>query len=112
VLTAVANELGKNINFILVEDGVEILQTIYKLYKKGININCIISDENMNIMNGSQCAKILKTIFMPNMNIHFPLYLLTADDNLKLKTKDTSFVDKIYLKPLVKSKAIDMLSNL
>ena len=48
-----------NLNIIEADDGLECLYYVYEYVTKNKTIDCIISDESMNYMNGSQTAELV-----------------------------------------------------
>jgi CheY-like chemotaxis protein len=55
-------------------------------------IDCIISDESMNYMNGSQTAELVYKFITNHKNLNIPFYLLTAYSN------ENIYADKISRK--------------
>jgi signal transduction histidine kinase len=94
------NELT-NLKILEASDGFECLCLYYKAKKKGIELSCIISDETMNYLNGSDCSKILQEIYkMKNVARKIPFFLLTAYENFDI---DQSGINEVFSKPLSKS---------
>ena len=95
----VSNELSIRTNIIEAEDGVEVIYLIYKSLTKGIKISIIISDENMNFLNGSKCSEIIREISSKKHCI-IPFYLVTAYEFDSINHYIGACVDKVFSKPL------------
>jgi signal transduction histidine kinase/CheY-like chemotaxis protein len=94
------NELA-NLKILEASDGFECLCLYYKTKKKGIELSCIISDETMNYLNGSDCSKILQEIYkIKNVTKKIPFFLLTAYENFDI---DQSGINEVFSKPLSKN---------
>ena len=78
ILNIVSNELGIKINIIEAEDGVETIYIVFKAATQGVKISMIISDDNMNFVNGSRCSVIMEEIIEKKRIAEIPFYLLTA----------------------------------
>ncbi len=95
ILLKAAKQMNRKIKIIESEDGIECISLLYKLSKRGFKIKAIISDENMNHMNGTHCAYIIRNI-IKNLNIEkIQFYLLTAF----VKVVDSS-ISQLFTKPL------------
>ncbi len=68
-------------NIIEANDGLETIFLIYKAITLGIKISFIISDENMNFLNGTKSSVVLKEIYEKKKINDIPFYLLTANSN-------------------------------
>jgi signal transduction histidine kinase/CheY-like chemotaxis protein len=80
-------------------DGFECLYLYYITMKKGVKLNCIISDETMDYLNGTECARILQNIWNLKNMPKVPFYLLTAYECLDIKDCG---IDDMFTKPLSK----------
>jgi signal transduction histidine kinase len=90
-----------NLKILEASDGFECLCLYYKTKKEGIELSCIISDETMNYLNGSDCSKILQEIYkMKNVTKRIPFFLLTAYENFEI---DQSGINEVFSKPLSKN---------
>lgn len=59
------SEKNKNVEIILCEDGAECIGQLFSCLKNGININAIVTDQNMQLINGNILAEVvskLKTV--------------------------------------------------
>lgn len=99
----------KNINKIEIiecSDGIEVVYNIYKLYQDNkVNfINCIITDQFMNFLNGTDIANILNKLVNDNKINKIPLIFCTAfQDNINISDIMSNKPDKILNKPVSKS---------
>jgi signal transduction histidine kinase len=112
VLKSIASEMNININIIEAQDGVETIFIFYKCISQGVRIAMIVSDENMNFMNGTKTYDVLSEILeKKNLNkINFNL--LTALDNNAFDIKYRSQEDfNIVSKPLTRDMARTILSE-
>ncbi len=112
VLKSIASEMKININIIEAQDGVETIFIFYKCISQGVRISLIVSDENMNFMNGTKTYDVLCEILeKKNLNkINFNL--LTALDNNAFENKYRSQEDfNIVSKPLTRDIARTILSE-
>jgi signal transduction histidine kinase len=75
VLRNISKEFNIPINIMEVNDGCEIISVIYKSLLKGIKVSLVLSDENMNFINGTTCAKILKDMENSKNLCSIPFYL-------------------------------------
>jgi signal transduction histidine kinase len=90
-----------NLKILEASDGFECLCLYYKTKQKGIELSCIISDETMNYLNGSECSKILQEIYkIKNVTKRIPFFLLTAYENFDI---DQSGINEVFSKPLSKN---------
>jgi signal transduction histidine kinase len=90
-----------NLKILEASDGFECLCLYYKTKKKGIELSCIISDETMNYLNGSDCSRILQEIYkIKNVTRRIPFFLLTAYENFDI---DQSGINEVFSKPLSKN---------
>jgi signal transduction histidine kinase/CheY-like chemotaxis protein len=102
-----SNDLKINIRE--AEDGIECLFLYYQSMKKGKPVSFIVSDQTMNVMDGSMCAAILHDIANARQLQPVPFFILTAYENFSVKNGNT--VRSIYSKPLTKNNIDDMLMN-
>jgi signal transduction histidine kinase len=91
------NNLTTKLRILEASDGFECLYRYYQAKKEGIELSCIISDETMDYLNGTECAKILLNISSLKNITRVPFYLLTAYE--KLNVKDCGIED-VFSKPL------------
>jgi hypothetical protein len=101
LLKAFAASHSLDINVIEADDGIDCLSLYYKCFKSGEKISMIISDQNMMIMNGSVCAKIIYDLTKIKGFLNIPFYLASAYECLSNSVN--SGIDGIYTKPLQKS---------
>lgn len=77
-------KLDSEVEVIQEDDGLGLIQRVLKEKTHGVNsIKLIISDENMNILNGSQAFNIVKTIEEKKKSHKIAKYILTAIEDDK-----------------------------
>lgn len=104
---------NKKAQIIEANDGIECLYITYLLLSKGMKISCILSDETMNYMNGSQCAKNIRKITNMKSMPDIPFYLITAyEDSHTLKSLGCQEINFIFSKPLLKSVIEEVLNSI
>jgi hypothetical protein len=106
ILKKVADEMNTNINFIESEDGIETLYVFYKYISLGISISGIISDESMNLMNGTYCGEVISCILQKRGMQAIQYLIVTAYEN---SMKINSHIVHIETKPLDKNNARKIL---
>ncbi len=74
----------------------------------GIGISFVISDENMNFLNGRESANILNGIYEKNKIKVIPFFLLTSDE---IPSTCFKVLGKIMNKPLDFEKAEELFLN-
>jgi CheY-like chemotaxis protein len=87
-------------------DGAEILNEIYKLYNKGRigSITCLITDQLMNLINGTHVTKIINHLVEENKIPKFPVIFSTAqNDKLSLLFIKELIPIKVMYKPVSKN---------
>lgn len=97
-----ANSLSSKFELVIHEtkDGLDCLSKFYYLIINGKSIFCIISDESMYLMNGSECSLIIKKIVEKNHFKKIPFYLVTAypKENFSVYIDDS--IDYLFSKPI------------
>jgi CheY-like chemotaxis protein len=111
ILNTVSKTLNVKINIIEAEDGLELIYLIFKCVTQGVSISMILSDENMNFMNGSRSSEILKEILTKKKITDIPFYLVTAYDNNLIEKFISPSIDQVLSKPLTKEVAKGLLIN-
>jgi CheY-like chemotaxis protein len=95
-------------------DGVETLNFLYVHYFKEnhSNISCIITDEFMNFMNGTDSVKVIKKWFMDKKIGEIPIIFTTAFlDHSNISYIEAQKPNKIINKPVEKTKLLDALKE-
>lgn len=94
------------------KDGLDCLSKFYQLTISGKKIYCIISDEFMYLMNGSECSIIIKNVSEKNQLRRIPFFIITAypKDNFTYNIKNS--VDQMYNKPIKFEEVNDLFSEL
>ena len=101
------SSINKEIRIFEANDGIEILSLYYSFLMNGVSLYHIISDQTMNIMNGSVCAKLLNETYSNRGLKKIPFFILTAYQYLTFESKG---VEKIFSKPLV-NKMIEEINH-
>jgi signal transduction histidine kinase len=93
---------NKNVNVNVLEgnDGIDCLALFYKAIQNKVKIDFILSDETMNLLNGVDCATLLKKIYSDKVIEPIPFFILSAYESMD------SFegVKLIFTKPLNENK--------
>jgi signal transduction histidine kinase/CheY-like chemotaxis protein len=100
------NTYSINVNFIEANDGIECLYNYYECLRSGKKISLIISDQYMDYMNGTYCAKTIFEITRSKNVTPVPFFLVTAFESFVNEVD--SGIDGIYTKPLTKKNLEDM----
>jgi hypothetical protein len=108
ILEKAAKNHNIKLNIISSSDGLETIFLIYKSLNMGISISFVLSDENMNFINGLESSNILCRIVEKNKLRTIPFFLLSADD---LNPNRLMLPGKIIRKPLSLEKAEELLLN-
>lgn len=87
-------------NLLEANDGLECLSIFYLLKKFGKDIFCIISDESMSYMNGSECSVLLRKLENKNNLNLTPFYLISAYPKDTFIEYRNYSVTEIFNKPL------------
>lgn len=96
------NHLNKyfELKFYEARDGIDSLANFYNLLMAGKDIFCIVSDESMYCMNGSECAAILDKIIDKTNIFRFPFYLITAFPKEKFDNLLKNSITNVFSKPI------------
>jgi hypothetical protein len=106
-----AKELGKNINIIEVQDGIETIYCVYKCWSLGIEISMIFSDENMVFLNGLTSSQVLLDLSKKHNKNCIPFYLVTAYEGDYISKNFKESIKQILSKPLDKIKAKNIMKD-
>ncbi len=113
VLQNASRRINCKINIIESSDGLDTVFLIYKATNLGIRISLILSDENMNFMNGIKSSSILYEIYQMKNIKKIPFHILTANcssyDRLFLVNKG---IETLMSKPLSIKMAENVLLKL
>lgn len=102
LLHSILKELKMNFGIVKCADGLDTLNIVIgDQSKNGGKLRLIISDENMNYLNGSDSFYILNRLFTMNKLSRIPMVILTAleDSEALNKIKKSSNVSEILKKP-------------
>jgi hypothetical protein len=78
------NTRSIDVNILEGNDGIECLMLYYQANKNGVTIDIILSDENMNYLNGVETAAILTKISRNKVLLPIPFYILSAQDSMNV----------------------------
>jgi signal transduction histidine kinase len=96
---------GKNLDILEASDGIECLNLYYQSFKRKVKLLLIVSDQSMNFLNGSACAKILHDLNQEKGIADVPFYILTAYEQFALD----SGIKGTFTKPLMNKFIEEML---
>ncbi len=104
---------NKNIEVTQIEccDGLEMLAVVYNAFLKNIQIDLIISDENMRFISGSYSSQVLYSLFEQQIIGNIPMYINTAIGNNDDLYKYSKMVRKVYSKPIDSKSIVNILSE-
>lgn len=111
ILKEASTDIRKKINIVEAEDGLETIFIIYRSANLGIKINLIISDENMNFVNGIKSSLILRDILEKRRMKEVPFYLVSAYDSNFLNYSLSYKIKKFITKPITLDSAIKILKE-
>ena len=104
ILTKLFKETGLEIEFVICSDGVDIIHQIIQDQSKGNEIKCVITDENMEYMNGSEAIRIIRNMERRNKIKRVNIISVTGNDDAQLSGEITKAGAQMVLsKPLSKS---------
>ena len=112
MIRLITNELRKDSNieviFIEANDGIECLLAIYLATLKQITIDFVITDENMNYINGSFASDIIKTVIKNGKFKDIPIFMSTAIGKNNNYSKP-DVIKRVFSKPMDKNSIRDLL---
>jgi signal transduction histidine kinase len=111
LLSKAFKEKNLSINIIEASDGIDCLNIYYSFIKDGKSVSCILSDETMVYMNGSNTAQLIDNIAKNKNILHVPFYILSAYENLSLGSAKSA-IDNIFTKPLRKQYIEEIIKHL
>ena len=114
ILKKILKEAGSDIEIITGSDGADIIHLIIQDQLKGNEIKCIITDENMEYINGSGAIRIIRNLERRNKIKFVNIISVTGNEDAELSSEIIKLGAQIVLsKPLPKkliSKALKDLS--
>jgi signal transduction histidine kinase/CheY-like chemotaxis protein len=111
LLSKAFKEKNLSINIIEASDGIDCLNIYYNFIKDGKTVSCILCDETMVYMNGSNTAQLIDNISKNKNILHVPFYILSAYENLSLSSAKSA-IDNIFTKPLRKQYIDEIIKHL
>ena len=98
------------INIIEANDGIECLFAIYLANLNQIKIEFIITDENMNYINGSPASELIKNIIKNGKFADVPIFMSTAIGKNANESK-ADIIKKVFSKPMDKKSMHELLQS-
>lgn len=105
ILTTLFSKTQEEYDIIECTDGIEILNKIYELYSYSgeVVISCLITDQFMNFMNGSDAIRIIHSLESEHKIKKIPIIVATAfQDEININNILSVNPDKILNKPVNK----------
>jgi len=99
-----------NIEVVIIEanDGIECLLAIYLANINQVKLDFIITDENMNYINGSYASEIIKTVIKSGKFQDIPIFMSTALGK-NITDSKPSIIKKVFSKPMDKNSIRELL---
>ena len=108
----ITNQLSKekNLEVVIIEanDGIECLLAIYLANINQIKIDFVITDENMNYINGTYSSEIIKTLIKSGKFQDIPIFMSTALGKNIVDSKP-HIINKVFSKPMDKNSIRELL---
>lgn len=113
IILRVLKEFNKDFEIIQVTDGIEMVKNIIDDQINGNLIKCILTDENMEYINGSEATRILRSLEKRSKIKHIKIISISCqEDNNSVKMMFDSGADMVLGKPLSKSVIVSTLKEL
>lgn len=94
-------------------DGIDIMEKLIKDQQRSSLIKCIITDENMEYINGSEAIKSIRDLERNNKTKNVPIISLTAfEDEISRNNIMNSGSDHLLTKPCNKNELIKIFKEL
>lgn len=106
--------IEKKFDIIKSSDGIDTLNLVIRDQKEGNKIKLIISDENMDFINGSQSFNVINNLIVHNkVTVKIPMVILTAlgEEDAHRKILNVSNADMIIKKPASKFQIVELLQK-
>jgi len=103
------NNKNQEVCFIEANDGIECLLAIYLANLKQIKIDFVITDENMNYINGSYATEIIKNVINDGKFQDIPIFMSTALGKNNFDGKQ-GILKKVFSKPMDKNSIRELLT--
>jgi len=106
-------ELGKNIDLIQLSDGIDMLKHIIDDQNIGNCIKLVLTDENMEYINGSEAIKILRNLENKNKIKKVKYYSITCQEDKNIHQMIIeSGADGLLSKPIEKNTVLKLLQDI
>lgn len=113
LLEKVIKESGKNFEVIQMTDGIDMVKQIIDDQSNGNLIKCILTDENMEYINGSEATRIIRALEKRNKIKHIKILSISSqEDNATVKMLLESGADLVLGKPISKNLISNSLTDL
>jgi signal transduction histidine kinase len=109
VISKLIENLNITINFIEANDGIETLHSVYVSLKNGKSIHCILSDQTMELLEGTQTAKLFGELRGKKNIPYIPFFLLTAYENFEVLDLK---IESVFCKPFNNQMAESLLRKI
>ena len=104
LLEKVVKENGKDFEIMQMTDGVDMIKQIIDDQSNGNLIKCILTDENMEYINGSEAIRILRDLEKRNRIKHVKILSISCqEDGAAVKMMLDSGADLVLGKPISKN---------
>ena len=112
IVNKIISKFKLDLDVICLSDGVEVIKYILD-EKNSVLVKCIITDENMEYINGSETIKFLKNLEFKKKLHKIIIISLTSYDDKKLKNEIiSSGADQILNKPISENKLEEIFRKL
>jgi CheY-like chemotaxis protein len=113
ILEKVLKESNQNFELIQLSDGVDIIKSVIEDQRNGNLISCVLTDENMEYVNGSQAFVFLKDLEKSSKILNVKFITITSHESKeKVDFLINIGIDLVLEKPLTKSILLSALQEL
>lgn len=113
LLEKVINESGKEFEVIQMTDGIDMIKQIIDDQSNGNLIKCVLTDENMEYINGSEAIRILRALEKRNKIKHIKILSISCQEDIAtVKMMFDSGADLVLGKPISKNLINNSLKDL
>jgi len=111
-VNSILKEINIEYNVICGYDGIDLLHLVKEDQVKGNLIKCIITDENMDYLNGSQAIKIIRELEIKGAIKPLTIFTSTChEDKVIIQSIIESGSNLLLPKPLCKADLIEAFKN-
>ena len=113
LLEKIISEAKKDFEIIQVIDGIDMIKHIVDDQTYGNSIKCILTDENMEYINGSEAIRILRSLEKKNKIKNTKIISISCqEDNFSVKVMLDAGADRVLGKPISKTLIMNTLKDL